>query len=185
MDKNLNCARSIAKMGIMLVSFTAVTKIIVDKAVDDLVQREQKYIEQISQPPEQIAIDKMEPIINSVLTYYNIPEDEIFAGNKGDGGRLARKVIYYLCHEDAGINCDMISTCINDRYSNSFDHSIIIHGVIYVRNRIKENDTALIRQIADIRAILSQSQTSSQVQQPGKPARHRSVRIQQIVKRQR
>ncbi len=51
---------------------------------------------------EKIEYVKIEAVIKSVLTYYNISEDEIYNAKRTMGMGLARNIIDYLCSEDMG-----------------------------------------------------------------------------------
>ena len=80
MDRKLNCMKSMAKIGMIVVPVAIATKIIIDKSVVNYEKRQRQNIEQIkrkvidniSQTPEKIEYVKIESVINSVLTYYNI-----------------------------------------------------------------------------------------------------------------
>lgn len=98
MDRKLNCMKSMAKIGMIVVPVAIATKIIIDKSVVNYEKRQRQNIEQIkrkvidniSQTPEKIEYVKIESVINSVLTYYNISEDEIYNAKRTTGMGLAR-----------------------------------------------------------------------------------------------
>ena len=93
------------------------------------------------------------------MTYYNISEDEIYNAKRTTGMGLARNIIDYLCSEDMGIAHNIISVYIEMEYSVFLGIASIIYGERYIKKRIEENDITLMKQLADIREILSKSQT--------------------------
>ena len=167
MDRKLNCMKSMAKIGMIVVPVAIATKIIIDKSVVNYEKRQRQNIEQIkrkvidniSQTPEKTEYVKIESVINSVLTYYNISEDEIYNAKRTTGMGLARNIIDYLCSEDMGIAHNIISEYIEMEYSVFLGIASIIYGERYIKKRIEENDITLMKQLADIREILSKSQT--------------------------
>lgn len=167
MDRKLNCMKSMAEIGMIVVPVAIATKIIIDKSVVNYEKRQRQNIEQIkrkvidniSQTPEKIEYVKIEAVIKSVLTYYNISEDEIYNAKRIAGMGLARNIIDYLCSEDMGIAHHIISEYIETEYSVFLGIASIIYGERYIKKRIEENDITLMKQLADIREILSKSQT--------------------------
>ncbi|MGH7273481.1 MAG: helix-turn-helix domain-containing protein, partial [Nitrospiria bacterium] len=99
-------------------------------------------------PPATDSPPGAEVILQTVSTYFNIPQQSLRGKSRAQPISTARHIAMFLLREDADQSLKEIGHILGDR-----DHSTIIHGYQKVTALLK-NDPRLRLHISEIRALL-------------------------------